>query len=408
VENEIQIEETGPDFVVRSLEGFLVGAEYCDLLFMCKNNQVLQAHCAVVSAVSGYIRELLRDAGTMYDGIHLQLPDIELRDIQTFLELVYTGIASVAPESRTQFIQLLNLLEVTDGIVVEEDQPSNGNNFFVRQSASPPPYPHLHSPTKQKSKRKRRKIDDSPVEVKVDFCTTEPLLPHLLDSNDRAGQDINLNEPETEAPPVAALLAHLEAENVRAASSAAEVARADLATKAWLQSSSVKIPQMTTTEEGDLVLSHADPPTSSPLRKCERCRCPLCMDVNRVQTPGEPSLHLCHYPNCGKVYKKTSHLRAHLRWHIGDQPYPCSWPGCTKRFTRSDELHRHFRIHTGERRHKCSVCEKSFSRSDHLKKHMLSHHSQEVGRPRSDGEIEIDPTQLLEVEDYGSMDGDAQ
>ncbi|XP_023324938.1 transcription factor Sp8 [Eurytemora carolleeae] len=133
------------------------------------------------------------------------------------------------------------------------------------------------------------------------------------------------------------------------------------------------------------------------------------MDINRVQTPGEPSLHLCHYPNCGKVYKKTSHLRAHLRWHIGDQPYPCSWPGCSKRFTRSDELHRHFRIHTGERRHKCSVCDKSFSRSDHLKKHMMSHHSQESDRilsHRSDGELEIDPTQLLEVEDYGSMDGE--
>ena len=60
-------------------------------------------------------------------------------------------------------------------------------------------------------------------------------------------------------------------------------------------------------------------------RKCEKCRCPLCMDPNR--TVGDPTMHLCHYPNCGKVYKKTSHLRAHLRWHIGDQPYLCSWPG---------------------------------------------------------------------------------
>ena len=34
---------------------------------------------------------LIRDACTVYDGIHLQLPDIELRDIQSFLELVYTG-----------------------------------------------------------------------------------------------------------------------------------------------------------------------------------------------------------------------------------------------------------------------------------------------------------------------------
>ena len=25
------------------------------------------------------------------------------------------------------------------------------------------------------------------------------------------------------------------------------------------------------------------------------------MDPNRA--PGEPTMHLCHYPNCGKVYK---------------------------------------------------------------------------------------------------------
>ena len=64
------------------------------------------------------------------------------------------------------------------------------------------------------------------------------------------------------------------------------------------------------------------------------------MTIDEFQLPitrsaGEPTMHLCHYPNCGKIYKKTSHLRAHLRWHIGDQPYLCSWPGCVRRFTRS-------------------------------------------------------------------------
>ena len=54
----------------------------------------------------------------------------------------------------------------------------------------------------------------------------------------------------------------------------------------------------------------------------------------KYRSAGEPTMHLCHYPNCGKIYKKTSHLRAHLRWHIGDQPYLCSWPGCVRRFTR--------------------------------------------------------------------------
>ena len=68
-------------------------------------------------------------------------------------------------------------------------------------------------------------------------------------------------------------------------------------------------------------------------RKQERCQCPNCMDPNR--DPDErraATLHSCHYADCGKKYKKTSHLRAHLRWHVGDQPFMCSWKNCGKRY----------------------------------------------------------------------------
>lgn len=60
---------------------------------------------------------------------------------------------------------------------------------------------------------------------------------------------------------------------------------------------------------------------------------------------GKPKkVFLCKVPGCGKCFKRSEHLKRHVRSiHTNERPFQCQWPTCKRLFSRHDNLNQHVR-----------------------------------------------------------------
>ncbi|BGP46618.1 hypothetical protein JCM10450v2_002465 [Rhodotorula kratochvilovae] len=68
--------------------------------------------------------------------------------------------------------------------------------------------------------------------------------------------------------------------------------------------------------------------------------------VGTTKTGKIKKIFLCKVPGCGKCFKRSEHLKRHVRSiHTNEKPFQCQWPTCKRLFSRHDNLNQHLRIH---------------------------------------------------------------
>ncbi|XP_021567535.1 zinc finger protein with KRAB and SCAN domains 5 isoform X2 [Carlito syrichta] len=92
-------------------------------------------------------------------------------------------------------------------------------------------------------------------------------------------------------------------------------------------------------------------------------------DINRKQQTNGERGHRCN--DCGKFFLQASNFIQHRRIHTGEKPFKCG--ECGKSYNQRVHLTQHQRVHTGEKPYKCQVCGKAFRVSSHLVQHHSVH-----------------------------------
>lgn len=94
-------------------------------------------------------------------------------------------------------------------------------------------------------------------------------------------------------------------------------------------------------------------------------------EIQQVENKGGRRTFQCNY--CDRIFKKSSHLKQHIRTHTGEKPYKCTL--CNRMFISAGTLRAHVRTHAGIREFQCDICQALFTTSGSLTRHLAIHNT---------------------------------
>ena len=319
-------------------------------------------HRLMLTAVSSVLRDAVMD--TEEEEVTILVPDLSHDEVETFVQLIYTGAADIGARSSSSVIKLMKSLNIPipsgasqeigeDGKVDRVSCPVCLLNCQSKEALSNHLVTHLG-------------------EFKCSFCSL--LFPSKIELEDHKARE---HRQGTESLPISLNIG----KNIQC-TKCDEIFR-------W----KAEFRRHSEVVHGQKI---------SDLVPCSVCHK---MIVSKRLNEHIKTVHSneknLSCQQCEKKFCKPSELRNHMRTHTGERPYTCdiceasfayshiltrhkkyhdgtkkfTCKECGKSFLQKNDLVKHGRIHSGEKPYSCETCGKDFARMDYLKKHQMLHAS---------------------------------